>query len=199
MPNAPGDRQRASFLVLAMFSVAATALLVIGSLWLAARLRGNPKPAHHTPVAEGALRTALAVSESYLAQHGSWAGLRGPKGLGTELPRARETARSKGPREISVAVLGHGSALVLTAMETPLNGVPPADQCLGVLVLRRTVAAPVFPAYPVTDATGTYYFVARLSGPGHTCDALVVQPAAGPYLSASGFPNVDAPSQTPIP
>lgn len=187
------------FFFSALFSVVATAVLVVGSLWLAARIRGHSRAAGHGTAVVTTLRTALALSESYLSTHGSWAGIEKSQGLAAELPRAKVVGRSTSPTQVSVAVRGAGNALVLTAMDVPVHGVPPAEQCLGVLVVRRPLDAPLFPGYAVTRSTGTYYFVARLSGPGRTCDAVVVRPPAGSYLTGGGFPSVDAPSPVPLP
>jgi hypothetical protein len=197
MVNRPGHRQKMSFTALAIISIAATALLVVGSLWLASRL------SHHSPVAgspaPGNLRRALRIAQSYERRHGNFGGLAKSGALASGLPGLFVVPISTSPSQISTVVTDQGRVLVLTALEHPVHGVPPGDQCVGIAVVSSVLGHPFYGGYPVTQSAGTYYFLARLSGPGRTCDAALVKPPpTGHFLRTRAFPAGPVSSKVPL-
>ena len=133
--------------------------------------------------AESNLQTALIGADTFYTQYNqTYTGIYGGAGLSTitavdtGLTYVPSPTASTDPSTISIRESA-GEVLEMTAYA------PASGTCWGILDMKSSTAAPVFPDYPETTAPGTYYFSNPQSSTGN-CKATIMNPD---FLSAYGW------------
>jgi hypothetical protein len=133
--------------------------------------------------AESDLQTALTGADTFFTYaNQTYTGIMGGTQyssiaeIDTGLSYVGASTASTGPSTISIRESG-GYVLVLTAYA------PASGTCWGILDMKSSTVTPVFPDYPETTTTGTYYFSSQQSGAGN-CKATITSPD---LLSANGW------------
>ena len=182
--TAPGVEERRSntSLLVVIGIVLVVVIAAIGVFFLVKGSASKSRSADNT-AAQANLQTALTGADTfYTADNQTYTGIYGGSGVSTitaidtglsyvPSPTASTDASTISIRESA------GATLELTAY-APASGI-----CWGVLDMKASTDSPVFPDYPSTTTTGTYYFSSQQSSAGN-CGANITNPD---LLSANGW------------
>ena len=186
----PGRRRRA--LTIGLAGATVLALGACGATHTAAKAPTTTKAppttataqqtAAQQTAAQANLQTALTGADTfYTSNNQTYAGINASNiapGVGLAFVPASTASVSPGP--ISFREASGGAVLVMTAY-APSSGI-----CYGVLDMKASTDTPVFPDYPETTATGTYYFTNQQASSGN-CKATITSAAT---LSSNGWSTV---------
>jgi hypothetical protein len=181
--SAPGvEERRGNTSLFVVIGIVVVVIIVVGAVFLLKGSASNSRSSQNT-AAQANLQTALTGADTfYTADNQTYTGIYGGSGLSTitaidtGLSYVPSPAASTDPSTISIRESA-GAVLELTAY-APASGI-----CWGVLDMKASIATPVFPGYPSTTETGTYYFSSQQSSAGN-CAANITNPG---LLSANGW------------
>jgi hypothetical protein len=153
--------------------------VALGILVSSSRVTGRGNP---TAGPANLNSTLLRATTYYSGHHDSYAGLDGAFFRQTESGASVLPGSSSSTQQNIVSMAVGPTTLVMTVFR------PGGNECLGILSVRRPLARPYFPAYPVTAKVGTYHFIASS---GSSCAAASAVPApvtkSQPGLTTQGF------------
>jgi type II secretory pathway pseudopilin PulG len=181
--TAPGvEERRSNTSLLVVIGIVVVVGIAVGAFLLLKGSASKSRSADNT-AAQANLQTALTGADTfYTADNQTYTGIYGGSGVSTitaidtglsyvPSPTASTDASTISIRESA------GATLELTAY-APASGI-----CWGVLDMKASTDSPVFPDYPSTTTTGTYYFSSQQSSAGN-CGANITNPD---LLSANGW------------